>query len=101
RPEERHTVGAGGAGEGPLEAGSIIDVGLDDFRAELCECAGLIGVDIAGERAGGKAARLVAHDRAHYAAALRAGGSDDGDDLLLRHCGLPWQVFPSGAAAAA
>ncbi len=91
RPEERDAVRSIGALEGPLQALHVIDVGRDDLRAQLGQFFGLVGIGVSRDRARGEAAALVAQDGADQAAALRAGGAHNRNDLLFGHVDPPRQ----------
>ncbi len=84
-PEESDAVGAVRAFERLLQSVGIVEVCLDDFHAEVGELAGLVGVGVAGQGAGGELAILVFQNCAYDSPALGTGGASDGDDLLLRH----------------
>ena len=89
RPEERDEVRAVRALERAGEARLVVDVRRHDLRTRLRECAGLLRIDVARDRACRKAACGVREDRPHESAALRAGGADDGDDLPVCHGSFP------------
>ena len=62
------------------------DIRGHDFRPGRGERPGLVPSGVAGEGPGSEPTFRVGQDRANQTAALRARGTDHGDDLLLRHC---------------
>src|SRR5262249_11314192 len=91
-PEERDAEGAVGAGERPPQALFVVDVGGDDFRAGRGERLRLVGAGIAGYRARPELTAAVGKNRPDEPVALRAGGADDRNHVLVSHV-LP----PAGA----
>ncbi len=85
RPEKRQTVCPVGALKRLLQALHVVDVGCDDLGAQLCQLFRLVRVGVPGQRARGETATRVAQDRTHQPAALRAGCTRYGNDLLFGH----------------
>src|SRR6516162_8339950 len=84
-PEVRHAVRPVRSGEGPRQAGLVVEIGLYEFGAEFGKGTRLGRARIARDRPGGKPAAGVRGDGAHQAAALGAGRAGDGDDFLVVH----------------
>ena len=61
----------------------MIGIAGDDLDAQIGERLRLVGIRLARDRACGEGAVLVGGNGARQAAALRACGSDDGNDLLV------------------
>jgi hypothetical protein len=87
-PVKRHTKSAVGASEPSLEALDIIDVRRDHLGAQRREPSRLLGARVAGQRAGGKRARLVTENCPDHPATLSTGCSSHRDDLFVGHCFL-------------
>ena len=75
-------------GESPVEARRFIGVACHDFHTEACERPGLLGRRLAGNRARDEWTLAISENRADKPSTLRARGSHDCDDLLLRHVTL-------------
>jgi hypothetical protein len=73
------------AGEGAPQRGFVVGIRGDDLGALRGECACGPAVGLARQRAQREALLRVVEDRLGEAAALGAGGADDGNDGLVRH----------------
>jgi hypothetical protein len=84
-PEVGDAEGAERAGESPIQTRWIVGVASHDFYSKPSESLGLFRIELAGDRARGKRTVAVGVDRADEPSALRARGSHDCNDFLLRH----------------
>src|SRR6266540_4338570 len=80
-PEIRDTEGAVGSRERPINGPGLVGICRDDLHTRGCKRLRLLGVDVPCDGAGPERAALVSHHGAHQPSTLRAGCSDNRDDL--------------------
>ena len=82
-----------GASEGALEARRVVGIAGHDLRTGCGQSPRLVGVGLARDRTHGKPPFGIGEDGAREAPALRSGGADDGDGLLVGHVSLSLSLW--------